>query len=131
MKAVAVIKIAIVLLTVTFLTACNPSSIRRDSRLEDSLLYYKIQMNRSNFGAAAGFRASDSPWDVRGLDRIQLTDYTVQQSTARDEGKTIERVVMLRYIDRYTMRERSTIYKEIWKYDNGVWKLSGEPPEIR
>jgi len=131
MKAVGAIKIAIVLLTVAILSACNPSSIRRDSRLEDSLLYYKIQMNRSNFAAAAGFRTTDSPWDVRGLERIQLTDYMVQQSVTRDEGKTVERVVMLRYIDRYTMRERSTLYKEIWKYDNGAWKLSGEPPVIR
>lgn len=131
MKAVAVTRTGIVLLMAAVLSACSPSSIRRDSRLEDSLLYYKIQMNRSNFAAAAGFRTPDSPWDVRGLERVQLTDYTVQQSITRDEGKTVERVVMLRYIDRYTMRERSTLYKEIWKYHDGAWKLSGEPPVIR
>lgn len=133
MKTAAGIKIGIVLFLVAALSACNPSSIRRNSRLEDSLLYYTIQMNRSNFVEAARFRAPDSRWDVRGLERFQVTDYSVKQTTTRDDGKTVERLVMLRYIDRYTMRERSAPYKEIWNYNSetGNWSLGGEPPVIR
>ena len=133
MKTANGFKIGVLLLLIAALTACNSSSIRRNSRLEDSLLYYKIQMNRSNFIEAARFRAPGSNWDVRGLERYKLTDYQVQQSITRDEGKTVEQTVMLRYIDRNTMRERSTLYKEIWNYDTGTgsWSLSGEPPVIR
>lgn len=133
MKFRAGFKVGVLLLLVTALTACNSSPLRRNSRLEDSLLYYKIQMGRSNYVEAARFRAPGSHWDIRGLERYKVSEYTVKQSASRDNGNTIERIVLLRYIDRNTMRERSTLYKEIWNYDTstGHWSLSGEPPVIR
>lgn len=121
------------LATLLGLGACNPTNIQRNSKLEDALLYYKIQMNRSNFLEAAQFRTPDSRWDVRGLDRFQVTHYEIKQSVTKDGGQTIERMILLRYIDRHTMRERETLYTEIWTYDRDkvVWLLSGEPPQFR
>lgn len=127
------------LFTVTAITlllglgACNPTNIQRNSKLEDALLYYKIQMNRSNFLEAARFRPPDSSWDIRGLDRFQVSHYEVKQSAAKDKGETIERTVLLRYIDRHTMRERDTLYTEVWTYDSdkSIWLLTGDPPVFR
>jgi len=112
------------------LAACNPLEVRRNSHLEDSLLYYKIQMDRSNFAEAARFRKPESKWDVSGLDRFQITFYEVRGSHSSDNGNKIERQVFLRYLDRNTMRERSTVYNETWVYnsESSQWLLEGEPP---
>ncbi|MGW8247576.1 MAG: hypothetical protein ACWGOV_05640 [Acidiferrobacterales bacterium] len=112
---------------------CNPLDVRRNSRLEDSLLYYKIQMNRSNFAEAARFRDPKSKWDVQGLQRFQVTFYEVKSSRSSDNGNRVERQVFLRYLDRNTMRERNTLYTEIWIYnsESGQWLLEGDPPVLR
>jgi hypothetical protein len=126
-------RLFILTLVLAMITACNPLEVRRNSHLEDSLLYYKIQMDRSNFTDAARFRNPESKWDVSGLDRFQITFYEVRASHSSDNGNKIERQVFLRYLDRNTMRERSTRYTEIWVYnsDSGQWLLEGEPPVFR
>jgi len=120
-------------LILALISGCNPLDVRRNSHLEDSLLYYKIQMNRSNFAEAARFRAPKSRWDVQGLQRFQVTFYEVQASHAGDNGNRVTRQVLLRYLDRNTMRERSTSYTEIWVYnsESGQWLLEGDPPVLR
>ena len=60
------------LVALLLLAGCNPGNIRKNSNLEDSLLYYSIQMNRSNFIEASRFRSPASRWDVRGLERFQI-----------------------------------------------------------
>jgi hypothetical protein len=124
--------IALALLS-SMLTGCNPASIKRDSRLQDSLLYYKIQMNRSNFVEAAQFRNPETPWNVHGLERFQVSHYEVKRSVTSNNGNTVQREVYLRYIDRHSMRERGTTYRETWQYlpDLGGWRLGGEPPVIQ
>ena len=126
-------RLFILTLVLAMITACNPLEVRRNSHLEDSLLYYKIQMERSNFADAARFRKPESKWDVSGLGRFQITYYEVKASHGSDNGNKIERQVFLRYLDRNTMRERSTQYNETWVYnsDSGQWLLEGEPPVFR
>ena len=133
MKSALSFKLVIFVLLLAMLSGCNPLDVRRNSRLQDSLLYYKIQMNRSNFAEAARFRKPDSPWDVRGLQKFQVTFYEVKSSHSSDDGNRIERQVLLRYLDRNTMRERSTLYTEVWKYksEGSQWLLEGNPPEFR
>ncbi|MDX5152420.1 MAG: hypothetical protein R3188_08090 [Acidiferrobacterales bacterium] len=120
-------------LILALVAGCNPMDVRRNSHLEDSLLYYKIQMNRSNFAEAARFRNPKFRWDVQGLQRFQVTFYEVKSSHSSDNGNRIERQVFLRYLDRNTMRERSTLYTEIWVYnsESGQWLLEGDPPVLR
>ena len=126
-------RLFILTLVLAMITACNPLEVRRNSHLEDSLLYYKIQMERSNFADAARFRKPESKWDVSGLGRFQITYYEVKASHGSDNGNKIERQVFLRYLDRNTMRERSTQYNETWVYnsDRGQWLLEGDPPVFR
>jgi len=134
MKNPAVLaRLTVFALILTTMTACNPLEVRRNSHLEDSLLYYKIQMNRSNFTEAARFRKPESKWDVSGLENFQITFYEVRGSHSSDNGNKIERQVFLRYLDRNTMRERSTLYTEIWVYnpESREWQLEGEPPVFR
>ena len=124
------LSLASVLLLVSLQSACNPANIKRGSNLEETLLHYKIMMNRSDFVAAARFRLPTAPWDVRGLERFQLSHYEIKQSEFRDGGNTLEQTVFLRYFNRINMRERSTYHKEIWRYDSKSkqWQLDGEPP---
>jgi len=133
MKSALKFRPVIFVLVLAILSGCNPLDVRRNSRLQDSLLYYKIQMNRSNFAEAARFRKPDSPWDIRGLQKFQVTFYEVKSSHGSDDGNRIERQVMLRYLDRNTMRERSTHYTEVWIYNSekGHWLLEGDPPNFR
>jgi hypothetical protein len=132
-KPVTLTRMFVFTLLVVMVSGCNPLEVRRNSKLEDSLLYYKIQMNRSNFAEAARFRNPDSKWDVRGLGHYQITGYEVTSSHGSDNGNRIERLVFLRYLDRNTMRERNTRYKEIWVYqpESRQWLLEGEPPVLR
>jgi len=132
-KPESLLKIFSFVLILSLLASCDPLDIRRNSNLEDSLLYYKIQMGRSNFRGAANFRMPDSKWDVSGLDRFQLTHYEVQTSDPSDDGNKVERRVLLRYINRNTMRELSTHYTEIWVYnsESNQWLLEGDPPVFR
>lgn len=120
-------------LILALVAGCNPLDVRRNSHLEDSLLYYKIQMDRSNFAEAARFRNPTAKWDVRGLQRFQVTFYEVKSSHGSDNGNRVRRQVLLRYLDRNTMRERSTMYTEIWVYnsESGQWLLEGDPPVFR
>jgi len=126
-------RLFLLILVLAMVASCNPLDVRRNSNLEDSLLYYKIQMNRSNFAEAARFRNPKSKWDVRDLQNFQVTFYEVKSSHSSDNGNKIERKVFLRYLDRNTMRERSTLYTETWVYnsDGGQWLLEGEPPVFR
>lgn len=126
-------RLFLLMLILAMVAGCNPLEVRRNSNLEDSLLYYKIQMNRSNFAEAARFRSPDSKWDVRGLQHYQVTFYEVKSSHSSDNGNRIERQVFLRYLDRNTMRERSTLYTETWVYngDSRQWLLEGDPPVFR
>jgi len=132
-KPAVLARLFVLTLVLVMVSACNPLEVRRNSHLEDSLLYYKIQMGRSNFADAARFRNPESKWDVSGLARFQVTFYEVRGSHSGDNGNKIERQVLLRYLDRNTMRERSTQYTEIWVYngDSGQWLLEGEPPVFR
>lgn len=126
-------RLFVLMLLLAVISACNPVAVHRKSNLADTLLYYKIQMDRSNFTDAARFRSPDSKWDLRGLDKYQVTSYEVRSSHSSDNGNRIERQVFLRYLDRYTMRERSTLYTEIWVYHSKgrQWLLEGEPPVFR
>lgn len=132
-KPAAPARLLVLTLILAMITACNPLEVRRNSHLEDSLLYYKIQMERSNFADAARFRSPGSKWDVSELGRFQITFYEVKASHSSDNGNKIERQVFLRYLDRNTMRERGTQYTEIWVYngDSKQWLLEGEPPVFR
>ena len=123
-------RLFVLTLVLAMVTACNPLDVRRKSNLEDSLLYYKIQMDRSNFAEAARFRNPNSKWDVSGLGHFQITFYEVRGSHSSDNGNKIERQVFLRYLDRNTMRERGTEYSEIWVYnsESRQWLLEGDPP---
>ena len=127
------VRLFVITIVLAMVAACNPLEVRRNSHLEDSLLYYKIQMERSNFADAARFRNPNSKWDVSGLDRFQVTFYEVKASHSSDNGNKIERQVFLRYLDRNTMRERSTLCTEVWVYnsDSRQWLLEGEPPVFR
>ena len=126
-------RLFVLMLLLAVLSACNPAAVHRKSNLGDTLLYYKIQMDRSNFADAARFRSPDSKWDTRGLRKYQVTFYEARSSHSSDNGNRIERQVFLRYLDRYTMRERSTLYTEIWVYhpDSRQWLLEGDPPVFR
>jgi hypothetical protein len=116
------------------LAACGPvSSMQRRSNLDDTLWHYAAVMNRSDFPGAARFRLPSSRWDTKGLERFQVTHYQVQQTIPDESGKKVERSILLRYLDRHTMRERQQIYNEIWVYNSEAkqWQLDGEPPVIR
>jgi hypothetical protein len=127
---------AYLLLSLLFvgLTACGEvTNMRRNSNLQDTLMHYELVMNRSNFVAAARFRLPSAKWNTQGLDRFQLTHYEVKQTNPADDGNRLERDVLLRYIDRYTMREREQMNREIWIFNSkaGQWQLDGKPPVFR
>lgn len=124
---------AAVFMLAALVSSCSPSNIKRGSNLEDTLLHYKIMMNRSDFVAAARFRLPSAPWDVRGHEKLQLSHYEVKRTETRDDGNTVEQTVLLRYFNRHNMREHSTYYKEIWRYDSKTkqWQLDGDPPVFR
>lgn len=123
----------VLILLLAFVTGCNPANYKRKSNLGDSLLYYQIQMNRSNFAAAAKFRSPESKWNVADLKQFQITSYEVVSSESSDNGNRVTRQVALRYLDRYTMRERQTSYTEDWVYNDKSrqWFLEGNPPAFR
>jgi len=123
----------VLVLLLAFVAGCNPVNYKKKSNLEDSLFYYKIQMDRSNFAAAARFRSPESQWHVANLKRYQITSYEVVSSDSSGSDNRITRQVALRYLDRNTMRERSTLYTEKWVYNKEArqWFLEGKPPDFR
>jgi len=116
------------------LAACSEvSNMRRNSNLTDTLTHYELLMNRSDFIAAARFRLPSAKWDTRGLERFQVTHYEIKQLAPDNSGDRIKRDVLLRYIDKHSMRERAMSYQEEWIFNNEAkqWQLGGKPPAFR
>lgn len=116
------------------LTACGEvNNMRRNSNLQETLMHYELLMNRSDFIAAARFRLPSAKWDTRGLDRFQVTHYEVKLTDPASDGESIKRDISFRFIDRHSMRERSSTYQEIWVYNANArqWQLEGSPPVFR
>jgi hypothetical protein len=111
------------------------SSMRKMSRLEDTLRSYETAIRWSDFDAASRFQAADAaPQPTVDYDRladVKVTAYEVRESGVSEDKSEATQTVGIEYYDVNTMRQFSVIDRQTWTYDEKRkrWLLkSGLPP---
>ena len=125
------------LLGLAVLAGC--ATLESKSRMEqlDSLTRrYAKALEWSDFAVAytATKAALEEPLpDATALKDIKITAYEPAAPLVEQDGKTIRRVVRIRYVHTSRMAERSLTTEEEWKYSDeaGRWFLQSGFPQFK
>lgn len=105
----------------------------RAIKLEDLMNGYTQTMEWSDFSRALHYRKITTdrpPPDITPYQNIKISDYRPVGMIKSEDGKTVTRLVHVRYILLSRMAERDLTSQEVWTYseEEGRWVIISDLP---
>jgi len=126
----------IALLLIILITGCSSWTEKsREIKLQDLMNGYTRTMESSDFSRALLYRkytADKPPPDLTPYSNIKVWEYRPTQVVPVGDGKTVHRLVQVRYILLSRMSERSLALQEIWSFseEENRWYLVSDLPQF-
>lgn len=103
----------------------------RAIKLEDLMNGYTQTMEWSDFSRALLYRKiTTARPDLAAYQNIKISDYRPAGMVKSEDGKTVKRLVQVRYILLSRMAERDLTTQEVWAYseEEGRWVIISDLP---
>ncbi|MDT8408883.1 MAG: hypothetical protein RQ741_04730 [Wenzhouxiangellaceae bacterium] len=121
------------------LSACSLPQKQQDQRRTETLDRFEAVLRWNEFDAVTDFMHPDwleenpvTQLDVDRLHQFRVTQYTLRQVVAEEDGSGIDRLVQLRMYHIHSARERVIEYLEAWRWDEERerWMLHSGLPDV-
>lgn len=132
------LRIFLPLLTALLLTGCaSVDESKKTITLDKATRAYENAIRWAKFDVANSMRRpadnNASPADPDVLKNIKVTGYAITSNVATNNQSEVNRDVEIRYYNLESMKEKTIIDKQHWKYDpvKKVWYITTPLPPFK